>query len=242
MGHKLRMNTVIRQAMPHDIVLSSGFLAFARHVGVLAAIEEAGVTVSGVCGTSSGALVGALWASGIRGADLAGRLSAQTPLSMMCTHARIWRGLFTMDAVIDQLADWLPPRIEDLPLPFGVGVMAPDGTAQVITAGPLPEAVAASCAIPYIFAPVDVDGISYRDGGVVDRTGLSVWRAARGPQPTWLHLVDRTGGAHTDMAAIPEDVQCIQTPSSGARFWNLGDFAAQVSEARSIAEGVLTRV
>jgi predicted acylesterase/phospholipase RssA len=38
-----------------DLILSSGFLAFARHVGVLKVIEEKGIVVDGICGTSSGA-------------------------------------------------------------------------------------------------------------------------------------------------------------------------------------------
>ena len=50
---------------PVDLVLSSGFLAFARHLGFLTAIEESELDVSGVCGTSSGALVGAMWACGV---------------------------------------------------------------------------------------------------------------------------------------------------------------------------------
>ena len=63
-GHILRIDFVIRQAMGFDLVLSSGFLAFARHVGVLRAVERSGQDVTGVCRTSSGALVGALWAAG----------------------------------------------------------------------------------------------------------------------------------------------------------------------------------
>ena len=208
-------------------------------MGVLAAVEDAGLEVSGVCGTSSGALVGALWASGSSISELSDRLSAQTPLSMMRLHPYIWRGLFSMDAVVAQLRVWLPPRFEDLPFPFGVGVLAPGGGAQLITHGALPEAVAASCAIPYLFAPVMIEGVAYRDGGVVDRTGLIAWRATRGQQPTVLHLVDRTGGALTDIAAIPPDVKRIHTPRSGACFWNLGDFGAQVETARGVAESVL---
>lgn len=48
----------------HDLVLSSGFLAFAGHSGFLQAIEDAGVKVSGVMGTSAGALAGSLYCAG----------------------------------------------------------------------------------------------------------------------------------------------------------------------------------
>ena len=52
------------EAHLRDLVLSSGFLAFAAQCGFLQAVEESGIAVDGVCGTSSGALAGALWASG----------------------------------------------------------------------------------------------------------------------------------------------------------------------------------
>ena len=218
--------------MVYDLVLSSGFLAFARHAGVLSAVDERGDRISGICGTSSGALVGALWAAGCRGALLAERLSGQTPMSLMKWNPYFWRGLFSMNDVIDQLSAWLPARIEDLPIPFGVGVMSPDGSSQILTSGSLPHAVAASCAIPYIFSPVEIDGVAYRDGGVVDRTGLNGWRAISAQRPIVLHLVDRTGGANTDLSQIPKEVRLIQTPRSRARFWSLGDFDGQLNEAR----------
>lgn len=48
----------------YDIVLSSGFLAFAAHCGFLKAVEETGVPVAGIMGTSSGALCGSMFAAG----------------------------------------------------------------------------------------------------------------------------------------------------------------------------------
>ncbi len=47
-----------------DLVLSSGFLAFAYHAGFLEAVAEAGISVRGVMGTSSGALSGSLYCAG----------------------------------------------------------------------------------------------------------------------------------------------------------------------------------
>ena len=43
-----------------DVVLSSGFLAFANHAGFLQAVEDAGLDVRGVMGTSAGALSGSV--------------------------------------------------------------------------------------------------------------------------------------------------------------------------------------
>jgi len=241
-GHNLPIDIVIRQPMGFDLVLSSGFLAFARHAGVLRAVERSGSTITGVCGTSSGALVGALWAAGVTADGALERIVAQQPFALMRWNWKIWQGLYSLDAVIAQLSEWLPERIEDLPIPFGVGVMDQHGRARVLSSGPLPQAVAASCAIPWIFMPVDVGGEVFQDGGAVDRTGLTAWRALRGPQPTVLHLVDRTGGAETDLDAINAEVKIIKTPRSGAKFWNLGDVARQAQEAEDRALIVLSEV
>ena len=54
----------LAQEHGYDIVLSSGFLAFAAHAGFLAAVEDVGIKVRGVMGTSSGAITGALYAAG----------------------------------------------------------------------------------------------------------------------------------------------------------------------------------
>ena len=62
-----------------DVILSSGFLAFASHLGFLKAIEEADVDVQGLCGTSSGALVGALWMSGLKTEEIKRELFRHKP-------------------------------------------------------------------------------------------------------------------------------------------------------------------
>jgi len=234
-----RIETVIRHSMSTDLILSSGFLAFARQVGVLRAIEQTGTTVDGICGTSSGALVGSMWAAGHDSKVLEAYFSEQTPLSMLRMHRSVWRGVFSLHAVVERLREWLPPRFEDLDHPFGVGVMGSNGCAAVLHSGPLPEAVAASCAIPVLFAPVLVDGVAYQDGGAVDRTGLAGWRDIRGHRPTIVHLVERTGGAQMAPGAIPADVDVIRTRRSGAQFWSLGDVQQQVLEAEQRALKVL---
>lgn len=221
-----------------DLVLSSGFLAFARHCGFLAGVEDAGVAVDGICGTSSGALVGALWAAGYPAEQIARELSADAPIKSMRPRLAVWSGVFSMSAVLQRLRGWLPARFEDLERPFGVGVLRTDGGGELVTSGSLPEAVAASCAVPWLFAKVDVDGRRLGDGGAVDRLFLQPWLefrgdAARGPL---VHLVDRSAGAPTD---VPAGIAAVRTPRSGARFWSLGDFAGQVAQARAATEAVL---
>ncbi len=226
---------------PHDLVLSSGFLAFGRHCGFLDAVEDAvaagDLAVDGICGTSSGAMVGALWAAGWPARRIADELGNTPPLRWMTLSRTPWRGLFGMERVVAHLARLLPGRIEDLPRPFGVGVVDPTGAASVLTSGPLAEAVAASCAMPMVFTPVTLPQGPHHDGGAVDRLGLSTWRAVRGPVPTLVHLVRRSAGPQS--APLPDDVRVVHSERSGATFFSLGDLYGQAEQTRDATAQIL---
>ncbi len=213
-----------------DLVLSSGFLAFARQAGFLAGVEELGVKVDGICGVSSGALAGALWAAGHPAQEIAAILVESAPLWHVRPHGAPWRGLFHLDPMQARLRDLLPARIEQLQRPFAVGVMGRGGARVLLESGPLPEAVAASCAVPYLFRPVTVGGVAYQDGGAIDRTFLGPWRARRPEAPVVLHLVDGRGG-EMEVPTGP-GLTVVRNRRSGARLWSLGDFVGQFEEAR----------
>ena len=180
--------------------------------------------------------VAPLWSAGIPATEIVGRRSSRRPLSLVRPSGTPWRGVCSLRALIAQLRQWLPPTFAELSHPFAVGVMNAQGRGLLLSEGPLPEAVAASCAVPYLFMPVAVDGVYYADGGAVDRLGLEPWRSLRGEREQLIHLVDRSAGAETQ---LPAGIPVVRTPRSGASFWSLGDFLAQVEEARALALEVL---
>ena len=206
-----------------DVVLSSGFLAFAEQAGFLAGVEAAGLSVDGVCGTSSGALAGALWRSGMQAEAVFDELCRDRPMAWLGLSLQPWRGLFTLDPVRRRLVERLPAEFRGLPGPFAVGVVC-GGRAELIAEGTLPDAVAASCAVPWLFQPVDVSGRSAFDGGAMDRTGLAAWRALRGRRPTLLHLV---APSHGPEGCPIVDERVVRSPRSRARLWSLGDARAR---------------
>jgi len=212
-----------------DLVLSSGWLAFAAHSGFLAAVDDAGVEVNGVCGTSSGALTGALWAAGLPARDVLALVGRRSPLSWVTPHAAVWRGVFRLDGMIAELHRYLPPAFTGLSRPFGVGVVGLDGVHRVLTEGSLPEAVAASCAVPRLFMPVDVDGVRYVDGGAAERIGLSAWRAHRPATRPLVHRVAPSLGLEEPLSGVLRGV--VHSPRSGARLWSLGDVDARFDRA-----------
>ncbi len=226
-------------AAPHDLLLSSGFLAFARHIGVLRALEERHLPIDALLGTSSGALVGALWSAGLSSHDLERLLTGLPPWKLLRASPLPWRGVLSTSAFLAFVRPHLPATFADLPRPFAVGVVDANGQHRLLTSGPLAEAVVASCAMPHVFLPVHVGDAVFADGGAADRLALGPWRQWRPGQRAIAHQVQRSAGV--DLPLDLTDVTLIQTPRSGASFFSLGDFAAQVELARSIAAAALVK-
>jgi predicted acylesterase/phospholipase RssA len=219
-----------------DLVLSSGFFAFARHVGFLEAVEAANIQVDAICGTSSGAMVGSLHCAGLPAREV-GRVIVEMNLyDLLDWHRAPWRGVFSLAKVVAELERVLPPSFDRLARPFAVGVSAPDGH-RLLTSGPLPLAVAASCAMPWIFGPITIDGVPYRDGGAKDRLGIDAWRGWRSGRRALVHHVERTRGV--DVACDLSGLTVVKTPRSRASFFSLKDFDVQIEEARRITEAAL---
>lgn len=156
-------------------------------------------------------------------------------MSYLQVSQKPWEGgLFNMDKVVARYRELLPPTFEDLPTDFAVGVYTRDGSYRVIDTGPLPEAVVASAAIPFVFENVDVPGVGQcMDGGKFDRVGLSGWlartaaRRRRGKQSeaTLVHLIARSSPFSGAEAVSQDDrVVVCRSPKSGVSLHSLGDF------------------
>mmetsp|Transcript_22284 Transcript_22284/g.38117 ORF Transcript_22284/g.38117 Transcript_22284/m.38117 type:complete len:210 (-) Transcript_22284:228-857(-) len=165
-------------------------------------------------------------------------------------------GLLSLERVVQRLRDLLPARFEDLQTDFAVGVVTVDGQHRLIDSGPLPEAVAASAAIPFIFEAVDIPGQGehnpFKDGGVVDRVGLAAWRARRRAQasaagharvpPALVHVISRSSPfSGFDAVHSEPGVAIVHSPKSGVSFFSLGDFHADVRASTMRARPLLVQ-
>jgi NTE family protein len=227
------------------LVLSSGFLAFARHVGVARGLEKAGIVPDRISGVSSGALIGALLAAGHGTSALSDLLAQTEPRALLRLRFPLAEGvpgLFSLDPLVAWLRRWLPERFEDLRVPFSVGVIdRAAGRKALIESGPLAEAVAASCAIPWFFAPRRLEGRWMHDGGVADRLFLAPL-LERHPAPRVIaHLVcpsryraaRRQALVETQLREASASCQLtrVVTGRSEASFRSLGDVGRQIEEA-----------
>ncbi len=153
------------------LVLSSGGARGLAHVGAIAALRERGFHVTSVAGTSFGAIVAGMYASG-RFDDFQEwmetinkrRMFELTDYSLSLSH------FIKGERIIEALKRIAPDRrIEDLPMPFAA--VATDwkrGREVVFTSGSMWHAIRASISIPGVFAPVEDAGRILIDGGITN--------------------------------------------------------------------------
>ncbi len=148
-----------------SLALGGGAAKGLAHVGVLRGLEEDGIEVAAIAGTSMGSIVGALFARGMKAVEMEAFFTAVEWSSL----ARIMLRSVNGGAFSDLLTETLGSEsIEDLDLPYAaVCCDLESGSEVVVRQGPLAEAVRASSAIPGILPPVVIEGRTLVDGAMV---------------------------------------------------------------------------
>ena len=165
------------------IALGGGGAFGIAHVGVLLALEDAGVPIDLVAGTSMGSIVAIGYALGIEPnvmLDIAGRIgNVRTALSVI-DPSLTGSGLFRGRRLISIFAPFIPAdrsTFEHLDIPCTVVAMDVETGERVdIAEGRLDEAFRASCSIPVAFTPVRLEGRVLVDGGMIDPVPADVVR------------------------------------------------------------------
>ena len=161
---------VVKKPPRIGLALGGGAARGFAHVGVIQVLEEAGIKVDLVAGTSAGSLVAAIYASGKNGTQLQQVSEAMeeamlTDWTLPLFNRGMLRGEAMARYVNTQVAGKL---IEAMPLPLGI--VATDlnsGEAILFRRGDTGFAVRASSAVPSVFQPVKISGHEYVDGGLV---------------------------------------------------------------------------
>jgi NTE family protein len=159
--------------MKRDIalVLSSGGARGFAHIGVIKVLEQNGYRIRSVAGTSMGALVGGIYATGQlrQFEEWVSALDIREVLRLTDLTVSN-KGLVKGKKIIDKMKEIVPDRnIEDLPIPFcAVATDIIKGTEMAFTSGKLFDAIRASISIPTVFQPFKLGPGYYVDGGVVN--------------------------------------------------------------------------
>ncbi|WP_147198250.1 patatin-like phospholipase RssA [Pantoea sp. CCBC3-3-1] len=162
------------------LALGSGAAKGWAHIGVINALERAGIKVDAVAGCSVGALVGAAYASN-RLPVLTSWVRAFSYWDVIRLMDFSWRrgGLLRGERVFSHVRLLMHHEtIEQCDLPFGaVTTNLSTGRELWLTEGDLHQAVRASCSMPGLLAPVEWNGYWLVDGAVVNPVPISLTRA-----------------------------------------------------------------
>jgi len=178
------------------LALGSGSARGLSHIGVLEVLEDEGIPIHCVAGTSIGAVIGALWAT-----------NAIEAYKVLLDSLNWWRvmgflepalskaGIFGGSRLVDTLTELIgDERIEKLPVRY-VAVATDADTGQEIRLfrGDVVQAVRASMAIPGLFTPVRWDGRWLIDGGVTAPVPVEAAKALGADKVIAVNLNTRAG-------------------------------------------------
>lgn len=175
---------------PFALAMSSGFFGFFAHCGAMTVLEDAGLLPSRLSGASAGALVTGAWAAGIDAPVLEAELRRLKRADFW--DPRPGMGLLRGGLFRARLSTLLP--VNDFarcraPLRVSTHEVLTHKT-HVVDRGELAAAIHASCAVPFMFHPVRIEGRLLVDGGVSDRPGTAGMPA--GARVLFHHLTSRS--------------------------------------------------
>jgi len=191
------------------VVLAGGGAKGFAHLAVLRRLERDGVKIARLVGTSMGAVIGGLYASGLSTDEIERVIGNLDPAKValdqidrqeLPLRAREYQRQYPIElefglragqlgfargvsdgqrflALLQELTAHVPPRVnfDELKIPFrAVATRYRDGELTVFREGSLHLAIRASMAAPGVFAPVEVDGETYVDGGLVANLPVDV--------------------------------------------------------------------
>lgn len=161
------------------LALGGGAARGWAHIGVIRALEQAGIKPDIVCGTSIGALVGAVYATGELNRFEQWVLGLKISDVVSYMDVSLSSGLLKGKRIMEFFRrDYADRAIEDLPIPFAaVATSLKTGAEVWLRDGSTLEAVRASIALPGLFEPSLKNGVILVDGGLVNPVPVSLARA-----------------------------------------------------------------
>ena len=149
------------------IVLSGGGAKGYAHIGVLKALEEYHIHPTAISATSMGALIGCLYAAGFSAHEILSLISNKSWTGFIkLSWSR--KAIFSLNKVREELSDILQAHtFESLNKTLFINVSNLTlAREETYSKGPLIDVVMASCAIPVVFEPVELNQYQYVDGAL----------------------------------------------------------------------------
>ncbi|MGE5174171.1 MAG: patatin-like phospholipase family protein [Betaproteobacteria bacterium] len=163
------------------LALSGGAARGIAHIAVLDILELEGIPIHAIAGTSAGSIIGALYAAGMTLREIKRiLLNARWKDVLKLTVPR--QGLISSEGIYRFMDDILPvKKFSSLSVPFAaVATDLHTGEKVTITTGSIARAVQASCSLPIIFTPTEINRRMLIDGGVASQIPVRAVREELG--------------------------------------------------------------
>jgi NTE family protein len=175
------MRNVFRKPVV-GLALGGGGARGLAHIGVLKVLEEEGIPVDCLAGTSMGGIIAAAYAVGLPVTELeaeALRLANLSHLARLVTWTPPWQRLSGGNRARRYFTKILGEDLTFDTLHLPLALTAVDlvrGREVILREGPVIDAILATAAIPGAFAPVEMNGYRLVDGGVLNNVPADVAR------------------------------------------------------------------
>ena len=186
-----------------SVVFSSGFFGFFAHAGFLAALRDLKIEPCGYAGSSSGAIVAAMAASGMNNHEIREMLFKVRKedfwdpdpwhliFKKVLQFFRGYAGYLRGEGFRRLLEDLPVKRIEDCEVPLMIAATNLTQKKETIfTRGDIVDALLASGSMPMLFKPVLIDGSLYVDGGVVNKAPVQILADLIKPEKIIVHFIE----------------------------------------------------
>lgn len=206
------------------LVLSGGGVRGMAHIGVIKAMNAFGIEANVVSGSSAGALVGALYASGKSTDEMLGFFK-ETPIFKYNFLTMAKAGIIDTDKYIKIFKTYFP---EDsfAALSKELHLVVTDlqkGEEVFFSSGELIRPLLASAALPPVFSPVELNGTLYADGGIMNNFPI---------EPV-LKVTDFIIGSNVSVVSNLEKRELKSSVKLAARVTNLMIYASSKQKLKS---------
>jgi NTE family protein len=171
----------LNKETPINLILSGGGVKCTAHLALLEKIEELGLKINAISGSSGGALVAVLYASGISTQEIL-QIFKETNLFKFSFLSITKAGIFDTFLFKEIIENKIKSKFSDLQIPIYITASnMQNGKPRYFSKGKLLKPVLASCAIPGIYSPIKINKNLYSDGGILDNFPIKPFRKSNLP-------------------------------------------------------------
>ncbi|NPA12590.1 MAG: patatin-like phospholipase family protein [Aquificae bacterium] len=151
------------------LVLSGGAVRGAAHIGVIKALEEYGLSIDGLSGSSAGSIIAVFYGAGYPAKEME-EIILKTKVMAYLKPSFNLQGFFSLEKMGQLFEQYI--GVKDISqLEKKVFVCATNlelAKPEYFDTGDITKVVSASCALPPLFEPVEINGYTYIDGGIMN--------------------------------------------------------------------------